>query len=225
MISCLCIWPSGFDYPLFRDKLNELSTYVEDIVICFTSHGNYNLKPWLRENIHGVRFLDSDTFSHHPGDWRNKATNMMIDYAQGDTLLFLEQDFLIESYPHFFPIVKNAGSLVTFEEGERFHPAFLLVDKSLSLKTSRNFSALEQGQDHFWLFSQELKVLATPRFLPDLGLIEGKDWKHLRGVTENYFASKPYYDLPAFREYNEACQKITPMSDYWKEEMERCQQI
>lgn len=227
-ISVVVSWPSGFDFPIFRSKLPELLNHVHEVVICFTDHGSYNLRPWLKENMkhERVKFLDVNQYEANKfgGDWRNKSTNLAIENSTGDYILSLEQDFLINDYPHFFHIVDNFKYLdvITFKENERFHPAFLLVKRSVLDKTTRNFSVLGQDMDHFWKFSKELKSFANFMFLSELGLQENIDWSHMRGLTDNYFSKKPYFDLDNFSRYNKECMTVTPMSDYWRQEMERC---
>lgn len=232
MISTIILWPDSFDFPLFRKNLTQLQQYVDEVIICFTSHGNHSLKDWLRDNLPGCKLLDADMYQaqQYGGDWRNKATNLMIDHAQGDWILSLEQDFLIKDYAHFFSTVKGTmdkHNVISFQENNRFHPAFFLVKKSELNKTSRDFSVQGEHKDHFWLVGHELKQKSPSYIMIDvLGLFEKRDWYHMGGLTENYFSSKPYYRLDEFHTYNDACLALDlPISEYWRGEMERCKDV
>ena len=223
-ISVIVSWPDGFDFPLFRDSLSELKKHVHEIIICFNKHGNHSLRDWLKEEIDDVIFLDVESDDSLKGDWRSKSTNHMLNHATGDWILSLEQDFFIESYPHFFHTVKrnSHNDVIMFEDGNRFHPACMFIKKETLLKTRRDFSVMGQGRDHFSAVSKELKGIGTYITFQSLGLFNGEDWEHLQGLTDNYFAPKPYFNLPRFYEYNDDCKKVEPMSIYWKQEMERC---
>lgn len=225
MISSITCNPTGFDYPIFRDNIYKLRQEVDEILICFTKHGNVDLSGWIRTNMPAARFFDEpqgDTSQ----DWRSRATNLMIDKANGDWILSLEQDFLITDYSHFFHTVKKAmqdHDVVMFREDQRYHPAFLLVKTDILKKTKRDFSVMGQGRDHFHQITKELKGLnAKAISLQEIGLMPDTDWVHLQGLTDNYYAPKPYFKLPEFHAYNDRCKKVKPMSDYWMEEMERC---
>lgn len=224
MISALISWPDSFDFPIFRSRLFLLQMYVDEIVICFTKHGNNSLRQWLRENIGGVKFLDAENAPNKGGDWRNQSTNYMVDQSSGDILLFLEQDFLIKDHEKFFSGVAVALTIydvVMFEETNRFHPACLFIRRNALNKTKRDFSTNGQGIDHFAMVSADLKGNASYTTLAQCGLNEGTDWFHFKGMTDNYFAPKPYFDLDSFYLYNDKC-RIIPCPEYWQKEMERC---
>lgn len=224
MISAVICHPDSFDFPLFRKNLPNLQRHVDEVLICFTKHGNHSLRDWLRANIENVRFFDEETASGYGGDWRNKATNLMLDNARGDYILSLEQDFFIKDYDDFFRKIKLAmdkHDLISFVENQRFHPAFFLFPKTKAMDTLHDFSVLGQHKDHFWLFSKQIKMLTNHTTLDNLDLIQGRDWLHLGGLTDNYFAPKPYYRLPDFYRYNKVCMGV-PCSPYWQSEMQRC---
>lgn len=226
MISVCVTWPTGFDFPIFRKHLPELKQYVDKVFVAFVRHGKGDLSDWIVEDTDCdfFGFPNTDTYK---GDWRNQATNFLIDMQAPSTdwLLFYEPDFFIRNYQHFFNKILTAMSthdVISFLEGDRFHPAFFLVRREKLLKTSLDFSATN-GFDHFGRVSEELKKYRYIT-LPELGLFPDNDWKHLRGVTDNYFAPKPYFNLDEFRAYNKECMKVEPMSDYWMGEMKRCQE-
>lgn len=225
VISVICCWPTGFDFPLFRQSMPELLNYVDEVLIGFTKHGNYDLSGWIKAHLEGVRFFD-DKCEDHSQDWRSRTTNLMLNQAKGDWILSLEQDFIIKSYPHFFHTVNKAMEkydVIMFPEGLRFHPACLFVKKDLLLKTHRDFSVMGIGRDHFAQVSKELKGLTDKIItLQELDLLPDRDWYHYQGMTDNYFAPKPYFKLPEFYDYNEKCKLVSPMSDYWRGEMVRC---
>lgn len=215
-ISALLPWPESTDYPYFRHSLPLLTQYVKP-TICITPQGGIPIMGDLLLDLteHGCQVLRSHQLSSdtYPGDWRNAATNHMIDSTTGEWILFMEQDFFIHDYPLFFHTVQNAllgNDIIMFEEGNRYHPAFLLVKRELVDKTSRDFSSGEVGMDHFAKFSQELKALKPLSMsLEQIGLQPGRDWWHMRGLTDNYFAPKPYFDLPSFYTYNWRCMSLS----------------
>lgn len=228
MISAILSHPDSFDYPIYRKNLPLLLKEVDEVIVCFTQHGNHPLRDWLRTNMPGVTFLDVEN-SNYPGDWRNKSTNYALDNAKGDWILSLEQDFFIKDYPHFFNTVKEATKkyeVITFHENQRFHPAFVLVKRDKLNGTGRDFSVMGQDKDHFWLVSKQLKGMCTYTDLDHIGLKYMDDWFHMAGLTENYFAPKPYYRMDEFHAYNDACLALDlPISDYWRGEMERCKDV
>lgn len=225
MLSCLVLWPDSFDYPLFRKNLPELQEKVDEVIICFTKHGNHSLREWIKKNTSGVKFINEEDSSYIEGDWRNKATNYLIDKAKGDWILFLEQDFFIRDYDRFFEKVKQAQKtygLISFKEADRFHPAFFLIERQILEKITTDFSARGEGQDHFWYVSKQLEDRCDFVDLNILDLHNTIDWIHMGGLTENYFAKKPYYKLDEFYAYNDACTQVET-SEYWGKEMLRCQ--
>lgn len=225
MISAILSWPDSFDFPVFRKNLSLLQKHVDEVIICFTQHGNHPLKDWLRTNMSGCKFLDDRDAQGYGGDWRNKSTNYMIDESKGDWILSLEQDFFIKDFEYFFTTVKRAMlsyEAISFQQGNRFHPAFLLVTREALGKTNRDFSTNGVNYDHFAMISAELKGSCRHTTLENLGLVEGEEWLHLAGLTENYFSPTPYYRLPDFHVYNEACKEINPRNEYWVTEMNRC---
>lgn len=227
MISVVISWPDSFDFPYFRKNLSELQKYVDEVVVCFTVHGNHPLREWLTQHMPECRFLSDADAVHYPGDWRNKSTNWMIDNSKGDWLLSLEQDFFIKDYQNFFTKVKEAMQkyeAISFPEGQRWHPAFFLVKREVLEKTNRDFSVQGTDKDHFWYVTKQLKGLAQAYTdLNSIGLHYMDDWFHMAGLTENYFAPKPYYRMDDFHAYNDACAKLDlPISEYWRGEVERC---
>lgn len=223
MISCILSWPDGFDFPIFRQKLPELLDHVGEVVIAFNQHGHTSIRPWLKEmmSMDRVVLVDSEKFSYS-GDWRNKSTNAGLEVASGNRILFLEQDFLIYDYRWFFDrIGLSSRQMIGFRETNRLHPAFLLVDRELLDKTHKDFSVMGRGRDHFAAVSAQL-LSNKYDTLRGLGLFEGVHYKHLRGLTDNYFAPQPYFDLPSFCAYNKQCMELDiPVSNYWREEMQR----
>lgn len=227
MISAILSHPDSFDFPIFRNNLAELQKHVDEVIVCFTQHGNNPLRDWLTQNMPGVTFLSDEQGKQYPGDWRNKSTNLMVDTAKGDWILSLEPDFFIRDYDFFFSKVKNAmksNEVISFAENQRFHPAFLLCKREVLDKTTRDFSVQGTDKDHFWLFTKQLKGIAKSYTdLNLIGLRNTDEWFHMGGLTENYFAPQPYYRLADFHSYNDACMNLNiSMSEYWRGEMQRC---
>lgn len=222
-ISVVICWPDSFDFPMFRENLVQLNKYVHEVIVVFTKHGDNPIRGWLTRSMDGVIFLNGED-STRSGDWRSNATNLGIDRATGDWILFLEQDFFIKNYQDFFSKVFSAmekNNLISFQEDQRLHPAFFLVNQDELNKTDRDFSVLGTHKDHFWSISRQLKGFCSHTYLPDIGLIPGVDWFHMRGLTDNYFAPNPYYDLDNFYLYNDRCKQVA-CGQYWWSQMHRC---
>lgn len=228
-ISTIILNPRGFDYPIFRARLPQLSKYANP-VFCFTDHGNLNLTKWIKNNTPGTFFdVNQHETNKYHGDWRNKATNLIIDNTDSEWLLSIEQDFMIRNYDDFFSKILEAMSktdVITFEEGIRFHPAFILVRRSVLNETHRDFSVAGSGMDHWAVVSKKLRGFARVTKLEELGLLPDRDWYHFGGLTENIFHSHPYYRLPEFFMYNEWCYRLhlnreIEFSNEWIKEMER----
>ncbi len=225
--SVIIVWPDSFDYPVFRSKLPELLSKVDEVLICFTQHGDYPMRLWLQQQMKHdkVSFLDAEAGSVFEGDWRNQATNLLLSKSKGEIIISLEQDFVIKDYGVFFNKVNRAlhlSDVVKIQDGERFHPCFLAWKKTLTPRDV-DFSAMGSNKDHFYdmtekLIKQKINIVE----LEDIDLFRGRDWFHIAGLTENYFASKPYYDLDTFYIYNDKCQKI-PTNEYWQQQMKRCE--
>lgn len=229
MISVITCWPNSFDFPLFRSSIPELLTHVDEVLICFTKHGNHDLSDWIKKNLNGVRYFNEPE-NDHTQDWRSRSTNLMLNNVKGNWILSLEQDFMIYDYSHFFNKVKKAmetHDVVMFPEDQRYHPAFLMVKKDFLLRTKRDFSVMGDGRDHFHQITKELKGLnAKTISLQELDLLPDRDWYHYQGMTDNEFAPKPYFKLDEFCVYNEWCYRlykngILDYSDYWVAQMDR----
>lgn len=134
----------------------------------------------LMEGEHNIYFLMPP--GHVIGDWRNVATNRALSISQSDTVLFMEQDFFIESGGH----LTNAWAqlinydAVGFKQEERIHPAFLLVKRKFIDMTSKDFSANPPHYDHFGKFTQELEEKkCNIKVLKD-------GFMHMNGLTHNF---------------------------------------
>jgi len=218
-ISVIVSWPDSFDFPIFRKNLSKLQEQVGQVMVCFNHHGNHSLRDFLTKFMPEVKFLYVEN-SNYPGDWRNKSTKYMISQANNEYVLSMEQDFMISDYSHFFNTIKKSKKdIVMFQEnnerGSRFHPAFLLCKKEYLDGPEIDFSVMGQGIDHFALATKKLKNHDYIS-LQDLGLKEKEDWYHMRGLTDNQFAPKPYYALDEFYTYNIRCLNSgVDMSKYW----------
>lgn len=214
LTSVFVSYPRATDYVLFRENLPKLLEQVDEVLICFTDQSGTDLSAWTLEQMRSfskVRVCDVRTSEISAGDWRNKATNQLINMAKGDVLISLEQDVLIKDYTKFFSTVFEAMKtyqVVGFVEEMRIHPALLFFTREAINKTPRDFSVMGIGKDHFYDVSMHLKQQKWTT-LQNLDLIATRDFYHFRGLTDNFHAAKPYYDLPRFRWYVEQCQKST----------------
>jgi hypothetical protein len=193
-------WPYHIDYPLFRYNLNRWRDYFDKVFISFTQQTmpEPHFADFLQNTMKNVRFIHAP--NKYP-DWRNNAIRDVLDnFCTSDYVLFLEQDFLIRDGNKFFDTVGTAlfnYDFVIYKEGERIHPSFSLVKRSLIEQTKKDFS-VHPTIDHFGFFFQELMPLGKSIELRELGLIDKEDFYHLAGVTHNYYNF--LHDQPLYKE-------------------------
>jgi hypothetical protein len=130
-ITSITPWPPSCDYPIFRRNLSKLKKHIDQVIVGLTDQQHkVDLKKWLGKNLKAE--LVSMPSSMGKGDWRNVITHRMLKEVRNQWVLSLEQDFLIKDYDDFFSRVKTAArvnDVVTFQEGNRFHPGLLLCRK------------------------------------------------------------------------------------------------
>ena len=204
--SLLVVWPTHIDYPYFRWQLGKYGDIFEYIFICLSSSNiNPNLEDFLRQVLPG----DVVKPRLKGMDWRDNAVKELIEIAPSPYLLFMEQDFLMNNYCAVFESLKEPHDFTFFLEGNRYHPAFSLIKKSLLARTQQNFAAMPPHYDHFGLFFGEILTAAkTYTSLEGLGLETPKDYYHLAGLTQNYWNfinGEQFYKPAEFLAYNHHC--------------------
>lgn len=204
MVDALIVWPNHIDYPLFRKTLDTYKAYFNAIYVALSPSNvsDRDVTLFLRAALPYVRFLIPQPIK---SDWRDNAIHELLLNSTADTVLFLEQDFLMrEGLP--FEFAHNfGGPFLGFKEGERIHPAYALIKRALIERTSRDFAAHpELGYDHFGKFFVELKSYVTMRFIDEFGFDNKYHYYHLNGLTQNfhcYHENQPFYRPDEFLTY------------------------
>jgi len=224
----IVIWPWHVDFPLFRWMLPKISSSFERMIIVFSKGlPSYDFRKFIIDNLRGFNFLIS-TRPEKEKDWRNDALLYGLEDSVSDSVLFIEQDFLVKEPKYFFEkVIKFSDQFhfIGYKEGDRIHPAFCLIKKFLIDNTSKNFSVIPSKYDHFGLFFNE--VLEQARFtdITRLELENGKDFYHMAGLTQNYHCynqAQPFYKPDEFLTYNHYVQQVdVPKNEYFMAESKK----
>ncbi len=222
-IDIVITWPTGCDYPMWRAFLRKNRERFNNVFISFhKGHSTLNFKNFLKEAMaeDNVTFVEG---AIEMGDWRNTAINAALYKSDSEWVWFTEQDFCIENPGWFFPTVEGlmgTEDVLTFNEGERTHPACMFVRRTVINKTRKDFSVMPDISDHFGKFVAELAFMKDIK----MGAIPGKagvDFYHMNGLTHNYHLVSEgqvehVFQPGLFQLYNTyARMQEVPMSDDW----------
>ena len=203
MIDVIICWPRDIYYPLFVLQMNRDRDLFEKVIIVMTA-GESN-----RDFTGNIAIKDATVLQigSASGDWRDIATKAALSQSKSDYVLFLEQDFfykkgLIEK------IMKSDADMVGFRDGNRFHPACLLIKKSALSDITLDFSANPPKHDHFGGLTKQL----DGKTFEELG-IDG--WYHLSGLTHNFRLPEAFHKRDEFCTYCELCKEL-PQPEDWK---------
>lgn len=176
------------------------------IVVMTQSATKLDFTNFLRSNLE-AEIIES--YPYNGADWRHSAIQEALKHSTND-VLFLEQDFLfVDGFLEALIKRFERYPVIGFREGERFHPACLLVKRDVLDKTDKDFSVDTDVGDHFVKVSRQL---------------ENHDWSsltdlpahfHLAGTTQNYRLESNWYHPQNFFEYNKRSQEL-PQHDVWK---------
>lgn len=202
--------PKDFIYPWSNWRLNRDRDLFGKVIIMMTGGSwDKDYSDYLEKTIRDVTIIRE--FDDDGSDWRNAAINRGIKAMRGDKMLFLEQDFLYED-GFMEALFKVEGyHTIGFRDGNRFHPACLLVDKETIFKTQRDFSVSPDVGDHFYKFTCELENIGNWTSLETLDLPKHF---HLSGLTQNYRLDENWHHPVPFNTYNIECQKLE-QPDSW----------
>lgn len=209
----ICVHSDSVDYPLWREFLDINSAKFGKVFVGMTK-ANYSTNYMQFVNTaltqQGIIVItDTNLLPGH--DWRSSAVNKCLALSQSEHVLFLEQDFLFHDETLLDKILNLEVDLFGFKEhdrpGDRMHPAFMIVKRSLLNQSCLNFSA-GNGLDHFGQVSRELEALCQPLLLNQWN---PTGWEHLAGLNHNYHllisGKPPVYQAERFSEYNKTVQK------------------
>lgn len=194
----LITWPSGCDYPLCRFQIQTFRSYFEKVIISTYDHGTPDFREFLKTAMKKTSFIDVGYDDAH---WREKCVLAGLEETESEWILFTEQDFFWKG-DHFLETVLAEtvnSDIIGIRQGNRLHPCFLLVKRSILDKTTKDFSVQGQDRDHFQKVSEELLKIGSFKDIRDLGMFEGIDWYHFSSMTWNLFRIKDG-DIKEFHE-------------------------
>ena len=209
--SILLSWCKDLDYPFIRWQINKNRKLFDKVILVMTQQvGNQDFSEFLEKKgiINPTIIRD---YYDDGSDWRNAAINEGLKSITSSKVLFLEQDFLfIDGF--FQQLIEKSANYraVGFTEGNRFHPACLLVDKTAVDMTKKDFSVDKDVGDHFCKFSSEIRDMGN---WETLGCLALPKWFHLAGTTQNYRMAlegkfEQIHMAGQFYTYNKYCRTV-----------------
>jgi len=206
-------WPIHCDYPGFRWWIRQNRSMFDNVFVTMSHHGfpidstSFLIEETKQDNITVFPIVPRTG----QDDWRHVAIHKALEHSTNNWVLFIEQDFLFHN-PTFLETVlsqeQDVG--VGFKEGDpssRYHPAFLLIKRSVLDTTSLNFAA-GNGFDHFGQITEDLikADISLHELERDFSFVQPRDWEHLAGFSQNYHlilvGQIPNFKLERFVEYN-----------------------
>lgn len=185
-------------YPQWMHRMNKDRDLFGKIIVMMTqSASDRDYTEYLQSKLRRLSVIRE--YRHDSPDWRDAAIKEALFETRGDRVLFLEQDFLVED--EFFKElleVSKPYNTVGFRDGNRFHPACLLVRQSAIAKTRKDFSVDPDVGDHFYKFTQDLEKIGNCASLKDFKLPK---WEHISGLTQNYRLTNNFYHPKRFYDY------------------------
>lgn len=194
--------PRDVLYPLFMARINKDRDLFNKVIVVMTQQSeDFNFTNHIKDTIKDATVIEK--FEDDGGDWRNSAINEALKFSDGDSVLFLEQDFLVTDGFFAKLVDGNLGNEIrVFKEGDRVHPACFLISRELLDKTSKNFSVEKDIGDHFYKFVKELQSM------PEIIETNIKYFCvvyphfHINGLTQNYRLLENWYQCSTFKAYN-----------------------
>lgn len=206
MISLIVTWPDNLDYPLFRKFLLD-HPELNPVVAITPKYMELNFTDFILKHVSGSFVVEPGA-----GDWRDVAMKQALKRATTEWIWFLEQDFFFKDVDAFINLLSAGRDAYGIVQGNRLHPCSLMVKRDVLLKTSLDFAAKPPEYDHFGHVTQDIMRNYEWGQLAEFGLIEGRDWYHHAGLSQNYNlvqeGQEPNYNRENFLVYNRST--ITP---------------
>lgn len=202
--------PRDVWYPYWVWRMNKDRHLFDKVIVMITQTATD------RDYVQDLKNLNVTVIEDYVDDgtdWRNAAINRALKESKSDKILFLEQDFLYKNGFIEGLLEIDGYDAIGFRDGNRFHPACLLVTREATWLTQRDFSVDPDVGDHFFKFTTELEAMNN---WADLKTFELPEWHHLAGLTQNYRLESNWYHPPSFYTYNKMIQKLL-MPDSWLE--------
>lgn len=227
-------WIKHSDYPIFRETLRKHRDFFGKIIIYWSEHFRVDyFDKFIQEDLQtlgNIEFLRSIEYDYSKEDWRNVATNYMLQLTDAEWVCSVEQDWFSQDWDELLAVTQKgmeASDLVGWYSGSGsaggyIHPAYWFIKRNLLEKTNKDFAA-HNGEDHFGHISQDAKKLGVKIFDIDKdgGLKCNVDPEahsmHLGGVNQNYINGlNPDYIFHrpnVFMIYNYWCRKANVIQD------------
>lgn len=199
--------PRDILYPWWMQMMNRNRYLFNKVIVVMTQYATeHNFTNYIKDTLLDATVLES--YPDNGTDWRNAALTEALKHSDGERVLFLEQDFLFE-YSFLGGVFDIDVNTIGFYQGDRLHPAFLLVKKEILENTRQDFSVNPDIGDHFSKLTLDLQAIGG---IYDL---EGTDWYHLSGLTQNYRMNENWHQPQIFFEYNKLSQEL-PQHNLWR---------
>lgn len=190
----LVTWPTNVDFPFYREFLQNNYRFFKTIFISWHEvPGYYSYKKFIMSDlaqIPNIRFLEVP--QNKPGDWRDNAIHEALNLSDSDYVLFMEQDFFILWIEWFKDVMqevfaKTPIDLVRVLDGDRMHPCFLKISRSLLEQTSKNFAANPPLWDHFGKIQRDLEDLTRKKEVGTITTyVQYENIDHFAGYSHNW---------------------------------------
>lgn len=197
----LIVNPNHIDFPMFRYQIRQLRHLFENVIVVFSNHQvpYPNLYQSLMPLMQNDHILCLPAVATGGKDWRHVAVTRGLAHCNANSILFLEQDFIVKNGQMLPEIFDSRESVVGFHDDRadrvgckilpktRLHPAFLLIRTAILQSTSQDFAAHGPRSDHFGQIFHDLVAKGQKyNTLLDMGYHQPNDWEHLQGLTQNY---------------------------------------
>lgn len=198
MIDVIVSWPRSCDYPAWRQFIRDERHRFGEVFVVFTELPGKDISGFVRANFPEATFIDSP--ATHGRDWRDVAVNAALDRSTASHVWFTEQDFEITDPEVFWPQLTGDVAGVHLDD-RRYHPACLLVSRSLVETSGRHFGTDPYFGDHFgrvayYLFDE-----------PSAKVIIG-GYRHFQAISESQMLAwqgqPPKFRPEQFREWVDA---------------------
>mgnify|MGYP001563284138 FL=1 len=192
----LITWIKHCDYPIFRLFLKRHRDFFGKVIIYWSEHFRHMYyDAFIQKALvdYGIecQFLPNIEYKYGVEDWRNIATNYMLQQSTSEWVCSVEQDWFVKDWEKLLTeVVVNSSKADLLgwwqPNGKYVHPAFWFMKREALEKTRKDFAA-HDGFDHFgWITQDHLanggKIISTQ----DMGFEDFKDAFHLGGVNQNY---------------------------------------
>lgn len=190
--------PRDLLYPWWMDRMNKDRDLFDKVIIVMTqSNGDADYSSYILNNIERCTVIEK--YDYDGIDWRQSALKRALVASGSEFVLFMEQDFLVEDgfWDEFIKQGKEYNS-VGFVDGNRFHPACLLVRRDVLDRTRKDFSVDPDVGDHFKKFSDDLMGIGGHANMRDMKLPR---WYHMAGLSQNFRLKENWYQPREFYTY------------------------